>query len=161
MKFESLCPLCGSVKKYSSEHSYKKCKDKNCKSCSNSLKAGGAGKTDKCFDCGEEKDYEKSSSLCKRCHNKRSARYITQTYRFKKYGVSRKWYEEEVKNGCAICGVKLDAYSLNKRERGHIDHCHETGKTRGVLCDLCNKGLGHFKDSIENLNKAIEYLRRI
>jgi hypothetical protein len=40
-----------------------------------------------------------------------------------------------------------------------IDHCHNTGKVRGLLCDHCNKGLGLFKDNIDYLNKAIEYLK--
>ena len=39
-----------------------------------------------------------------------------------------------------------------------IDHCHSTGKIRGLLCDRCNHGLGHFKDDINLLIKAIEYL---
>jgi hypothetical protein len=160
MKLEANCPLCGRIKKYKTEVTYKKCKDKLCKPCSNSINMGGNGSSIFCIDCGKEKDYHNSSSLCKKCHNKRSSRYITQTYRFKQYGVTREWYEEEVKNGCAICGTTLDAYSLNKRERGHIDHCHESGKTRGVLCDLCNKGLGQFRDSIEYLESAIKYLRR-
>ena len=53
---------------------------------------------------------------------------------------------------CLICGQ-----SLNKWE---MDHDHITGKVRGILCYNCNNGLGKFKDSIELLKKAIEYLGR-
>lgn len=42
----------------------------------------------------------------------------------------------------------------------HLDHCHTTGKFRGNLCENCNLGLGRFKDSIDNLNKAIDYLQK-
>lgn len=39
-----------------------------------------------------------------------------------------------------------------------IDHNHQTGKVRGLLCHHCNVGLGHFKDNIELLNSALDYL---
>lgn len=39
-----------------------------------------------------------------------------------------------------------------------VDHCHSSGKVRGLLCSNCNTGLGLFKDSVEALTKAITYL---
>jgi hypothetical protein len=39
-----------------------------------------------------------------------------------------------------------------------IDHCHETGKVRGLLCDACNTGIGRFSDQVDLLQKAIDYL---
>ncbi len=41
-----------------------------------------------------------------------------------------------------------------------VDHCHETGIVRGLLCHFCNAGLGYFKDSLENLKIAIVYLEK-
>jgi len=57
---------------------------------------------------------------------------------------------------CAICGtVKCDT-----GRRFAVDHDHETGTIRGLLCRACNQGLGQFKDNPELLSKAFEYLKR-
>jgi hypothetical protein len=56
---------------------------------------------------------------------------------------------------CVICGCDLK--TLPER-RIHIDHCHATGKVRGVLCGHCNHLLGQAKDSPEVLRKAAAYI---
>jgi len=68
-----------------------------------------------------------------------------------KYKLSIEEYKFlQLKINCDICGIEV----LNKQ----IDHCHDTGKVRGILCRSCNVGLGHFKDSPIYLKKAIDYL---
>lgn len=58
-------------------------------------------------------------------------------------------------NKCAICKEsEKDNPSLS------VDHCHTTGKVRGLLCTRCNRGLGLFKDSQFNLEQAIAYLQQ-
>ena len=59
------------------------------------------------------------------------------------------------KNKCAICGKHKD--SLKKKLA--VDHCHKTGKIRGLLCGNCNNGLGRFQDNVKFLEKAIKYLK--
>lgn len=60
------------------------------------------------------------------------------------------------KGACAICGrIEKDS----QYERNHVDHCHSSGKIRGMLCSNCNTGLGSFMDSPELLLKAVEYLK--
>ncbi len=63
------------------------------------------------------------------------------------------WYWR-IQNGCcAICGnAFIDSTSA------HVDHDHGTGKTRGLLCMLCNTGIGSLRDSIVVLKAAIRYL---
>ncbi len=54
---------------------------------------------------------------------------------------------------CAICGAPPAEKPLA------IDHCHKTGKVRGLLCHKCNMGLGMFLDRPELLDEAASYLR--
>lgn len=74
------------------------------------------------------------------------------------YGLELEDYDRMLldQNGkCAICGTSSPSGKYN---RFYIDHCHRTGKVRGLLCNTCNFALGAFKDSVENLQNAIKYL---
>jgi len=57
--------------------------------------------------------------------------------------------------GCKICGTKDPK---TKSGRFNIDHCHESGAIRGILCNPCNVGLGAFTDDISKLEAAVRYL---
>lgn len=75
------------------------------------------------------------------------------------HGMTVGQYEEMLsKQGgvCAICYSKDTA----RKDQKHfsVDHCHKTGRIRGLLCNLCNTGLGHFRDSTDILSRAISYL---
>lgn len=75
----------------------------------------------------------------------------------KLYGISAEKYQEMLTNQktkCAIC----ERHQLQFRRRLSVDHCHETGKVRGLLCDNCNHGIGLFYEKIDRLKKAIKYL---
>lgn len=76
----------------------------------------------------------------------------------KKYNLDKAEYSNLLKrqqHKCAICGV--DEQDLTKRL--HVDHNHETGEVRGLLCVNCNIGLGNFKDNQEFLLYALMYLQ--
>lgn len=68
--------------------------------------------------------------------------------------------EEEQKGLCGICGKIEDEQHMFKLKKLCRDHCHETGRWRGLLCKNCNAGLGLLGDSEEMLQAAIQYLRR-
>jgi len=69
------------------------------------------------------------------------------------YEVKKQMLEER-SNICDICG------ELIEMETSRVDHDHNNGKVRGILCNSCNTGLGMFKDNLSNLYSAIEYLEK-
>jgi len=135
------CSLCGEVKEHADFH-----KD--------SKNIYGKGLAYYCKECANSKS--------RACHSRLK---ITPEYKVEKrnsyikfkYDISLDEYLEKLKaqgSTCAICKVKL----LAQGSGTHLDHCHRTGKLRAFLCTNCNRGLGHFQDSTENLKSAIAYL---
>lgn len=107
-----------------------------------------------CIECGTVdrlKRYHEENG--KERQKERSFRAL-----MKKYGISAEVYEQErIKQAysCYLCGEHEDK---QPHKRLHVDHCHTTGKYRGLLCNKCNAGLGFFNDNIAVLQKAIEYI---
>lgn len=78
----------------------------------------------------------------------------------KKFGLTveeyaRMLHAQDLK--CASCSDILD---LSGKKTHGVDHCHKTGRVRGVLCRHCNLLLGQAKDSIERLLLAVKYLQK-
>lgn len=81
----------------------------------------------------------------------------------KKYGISQDEFETMLGKqggGCAICGSTSHDISVpgKRLENLFVDHCHETGEVRGLLCHSCNVSLGKMGDSPERLRNAADYL---
>ena len=114
-----------------------------------------------CRICGTEKpatDYYarkengKLRSECKECTSAVSS--------FRSTGWTREAYENafaQQGGKCAICRSTLNSSRYTKLAG---DHCHTTGKLRGLLCTNCNTAIGLMKDSPDRLLAAAEYLRR-
>ena len=86
-------------------------------------------------------------------------RYQRACFDRSKYGLEPNHKEQlfDAQGGaCYIC-----RYSFGQKTGDmKVDHDHDTGEVRGLLCDLCNRGLGMFRDNTTNLNRAISYLAR-
>lgn len=83
----------------------------------------------------------------------------------KQYGIGLKEYMQmyESQGGnCAICNLYCEPYisGSNGKNVLAVDHCHDTGKIRGLLCAYCNKAIGAFRDSEKLLTSAIKYLKK-
>lgn len=103
---------------------------------------------------------EYSKSQPKEWHQAKGRKYHLK----KRYNITQQEYETKLAGQdykCAICGKDAsDNKRGGKLDPLHIDHCHESNKLRDLLCHQCNSGLGQFKDNIEILQKAIDYLRK-
>lgn len=131
--------------------------------------------TKECRVCGEEKyvtDFyhrnKKEGTYrhdCKECVKERSAKqeydsgYFRAHHLMKTYGITLEQYDEMLEaqdGGCAICKTT----DPRGKGRFHVDHCHDTGAVRGLLCQTCNQGIGLLQDSIDVLLDAAKYLGR-
>ena len=114
---------------------------------------------------------------CKSCakvrnHNKRKKRlaenvdYEVERHLQRAFGMSLKEYremEEEQNHCCAICGTTNPGTRKRNgasQSRFCVDHDHETGEIRGLLCTNCNRGIGLLGDTLERLEAAAAYLRK-
>ena len=109
-----------------------------------------------CKECSEIKsidDFYKNRHTCKLCISLESrARKLSTAYNLTVEDYQSIFDKQDGK--CAICMTSV----LDVTRILVVDHCHDSGTVRGLLCDNCNLGLGNFKDNIETLQQAIIYL---
>ena len=114
-----------------------------------------------CKNCGSTVKFKKKKGVCVRCHKqwrrdheKRPKYYYSKASK-NVLKISPEEYFLALENqdwACLIC--------KEIPKRLYVDHCHETGRFRGLLCLKCNSGLGMFQDSPARLQTAIEYLAK-
>jgi len=78
------------------------------------------------------------------------------------YGLARGDYAAllyQQDGGCAICGCPPRGESHVSKTL-HVDHDHDTGLVRGLLCNACNHAIGHLRDDAALCRRAAEYLER-
>ena len=77
------------------------------------------------------------------------------------YGLTQEDYDrmlEKQDGHCAICPATESGHNVT--DHFVVDHCHDTGKVRGLLCSSCNLMLGKAKDDVTILQNAIHYLNK-
>jgi hypothetical protein len=75
----------------------------------------------------------------------------------KKYGITLAQFNERFLSQASRCAICKGVSSTGKN--WHVDHCHQTGKIRGILCHPCNLMIGHARDKVDTLLAAVEYLK--
>ena len=101
------------------------------------------------------------NSSCKTCSSLAGKQQYISNNRARnllhKYGITLEDYNQmfaDQEGCCKVCDRHQSEFTNNLC----VDHCHTTGKVRGLLCFSCNTGIGHLKDDIELLKRAITYL---
>lgn len=106
----------------------------------------------------QTKNPEKVNQLDKQRRQRRPAHYRAKARRLRlkqQYGLTEPQYRgmlQQQRNKCAVCGVLM--------ARPCIDHCHDTGAIRGLLCIGCNTAIGSLKDSPTICRQAAAYLEK-
>ncbi len=123
-----------------------------------------------CAKCGKEPRATSHVSYCRPCWNAyqsvyRKARYASEPeyrerikgkIRTHRYGISEDEYAELLRGQAGVCAVCL---AEPKGMALCIDHNHETGAIRGLLCSRCNGAIGMLKEDPKLFASALEYLR--
>ncbi|MEU4875427.1 endonuclease VII domain-containing protein [Streptomyces sp. NPDC021608] len=111
-----------------------------------------------CRTCGEVKPHGEwhrnataSDGLSTRCKVCRAVQG-RQDHLKRQYGLTEAERDELIASQGGVCCICLTALPR------HVDHCHETGRVRGVLCFSCNAALGQFKDRPEAIRRAAAYV---
>lgn len=100
------------------------------------------------------KDYRRAYKATDKAKNARRNQLLK-----KNFGITLEIYNkmlEEQNSVCAICNKHVEKETRSLA----VDHCHSTGKIRGLLCRFCNQAIGHFDDNEELLQSAIRYLNK-
>lgn len=110
------------------------------------------GKQYTCKSCKREKgiQYEKENSLLRRCQMLR-----------RRYGITHDIYMEMEKKQLGKCKICHSNKRNGSKKWLDVDHCHKTGRVRGLLCNQCNQALGLLKDCPDRLIRIQEYLNDI
>ena len=124
--------------------------------------ATATGLTPQCLQCRRElvRDWRERNP-----RKRQAYRQLVKTKeRAQAHGLTEAQYRQllDSQGGvCAICGQpeRRTRKSTGVRLSLAVDHCHKTGRIRGLLCGDCNYALGILDDDIERLESAVEYLR--
>jgi hypothetical protein len=105
-----------------------------------------------CVFCGNNPPTA-TTQACVDCNTIAADRQLRRTF-----GITLADYNARLQQQNGVCAI-CEGPSL-KHKRFSVDHDHDTGAVRGLLCIKCNVGLGSFKDNADELLKAVAYLHR-
>jgi hypothetical protein len=150
----SSCKNCGTLLKNVSDHGCVQCNKIRSKKRQAAKRLDGSNKVTR------QKYEQGAAGKAARSRYRKQESYKFNSYRHQiksKFGLDSETFDKmltEQSGRCIICSSQMDG-----PRDPCVDHCHSEGHVRGLLCWSCNIGLGHFKDNIASLEKAIDYLK--
>lgn len=163
-----ICNVCLIEKNVNEFYKRGKTYRNSCKECKD--------KKDKIYRQNNREKYRQSRKIYEENNRERINKYRRELHTFKKlndnkYSIRKiiskyklpvseylKMIEEQ-NNKCSICkNEQSDKHPNGEFRKLNVDHCHKTGKIRGLLCGKCNRMLGLARDDLNILNNAISYL---
>jgi len=133
--------------------------DRQCRDCKEMLPASSFGPNTVCKDGRDVR--------CRACKNLRqkawrttnpdqAAEHRRRGRLLHRYGITAEEYEQQLQDQGGRCALCREPCRTGKRLA--VDHDHETGKLRGLLCSACNTGIGSLGDNPVLMDRAIEYI---
>ncbi len=122
----------------------------------NRARKGFLGRDTKCKSCKSQ-----YNEKYRRENPGRFAENVARWTLLRKYGITLEYYKElfdKQRGICGICGSSERDIVNGKRKDLAVDHDHLTGRVRGLLCGVCNRGIGALGDSVERIRRALKYL---
>ncbi len=107
-----------------------------------------------------ESRLEKARASCrawKKAYPERARANYRRWHLRAKYGLTMTSFQQMVDAQGNVCAICQEPFVSTPK----VDHCHGTGRVRGLLCHQCNVGLGAFRDNCRSLERAIRYLTRL
>ncbi len=108
-----------------------------------------------------EKNRERHNELARQSHQRNKYKHVGKMRKYllkAKYGITEEEFNKMLENQggrCKICNSERKG-----RYNFHVDHCHKTGRVRGLLCSNCNTTLGFYETRLEKIkDKILEYLK--
>lgn len=149
------CKHCDSIKPATEFHKYRRSKCIECTRAYNRASYVKHREKRLAYESARESGWERSG----RCKYEQGKEVKWGSHLKRMYGITESdFYAMWERQGkvCAICRKECNKSSRTKL---CVDHCHKTGKVRGLLCFKCNTGLGRFNDDTNLFEQAIKYLR--
>lgn len=146
LKLKKRCPGCKQLK--SPSEFYRQGLDHYCKVCRSASNSKW------------EADNKDKAAACRRAWRKKNPHRVRASHIQRLYGLTLEQYDairKQQKDRCAVCKTKRPG-DTERHGWFWVDHCHRTGRVRGLLCPRCNTGLGAFRDDPAMLKAALAYL---
>ena len=133
-----------------------------------------AGRTNQCKECHNAylKNRRENNPEVAQKHRESGAKWRAanpdadrRKYLLRKFNITLEEYNELLAKQNGVCAICFNSETVVRRSKTNkemlaVDHCHSTGKIRGLLCFKCNTALGAFGDTLEDLQRAVNYLKR-